>query len=78
MASTTSVNKALEKIIDELDYVKNGINDGEAKDDLLKWVDDVQSAIDNAINEFEEYSDEVANIEDDSEGLVKRLNEVIQ
>ena len=78
MANITSVNKALEKIGNELDYVRDGINDGESKEGLLKWVDDVQAAIDNAVNEFEEYSDEVEDIEDDLEGLVKRINEVIK
>lgn len=76
MANTTKVNKALEKISDELVYVKDGIENGESREDLLKWVDDVQAAINNTINEFEEYSDEVADIEDDFEGYVKRLSEV--
>lgn len=76
MANITSVNKALEKISDELVYVQDGIKNGESKEDLLKWVNDVQEAIKNATDEFEKYSDEVEDIEDDFEGLVKRLSEV--
>lgn len=76
MANITSVHAALERITSELDYVKTSIKDGESKSDLLRWVDDVQVAIETAINEFEEYSDEVADIEDDFEGYVKRLSEV--
>ncbi|EES50206.1 hypothetical protein NE172_18290 [Clostridium botulinum] len=76
MASTTSVNKALTNIADELDYVKDGIKNGESREDLSKWVDDVQAAINSAVEEFNEYSDEVEDIEYDFDGLVKRLSEV--
>ncbi len=76
MTNTTNVNKALTNIADELNYVKDGIKNGESREDLLKWVDDVQAAINSAVEEFNKYSDEVEDIEDDFDGLVKRLSEV--
>lgn len=78
----SKVKDAINTALNELEYVKTEIEEvAENNENLdlsivIKYIDDAKSAIDNIEDEFETYNNEVADIEDDLEGLVKRLSEV--
>lgn len=78
----SKVKDAINTALNELEYVKTEVEEvAENNENLdlsivIKYIDDVKSAIDNIEDEFETYNNEVADIEDDLEGLVKRLSEV--
>lgn len=78
----SKVKDAINTARNELEYVKTEVEEiAENNENLdlsivIKYIEDVKSAIDNIEDEFETYNDEVTDIEDDLEGLVKRLSDV--
>ena len=85
MANKREVIDKIDESLDELDYVKSEVEDLKANEDgsidksyVIKYIEDVKSAINRIRDTFEEYDEEVSDIEDDLEGLVKRLSEVIK
>ena len=78
----SKVKDAINTARNELEYVKTEVEEvAENNKNLdlsivIKYINDVESAIGNIEDEFETYNDEVTDIEDDLEGLVKRLSEV--
>ncbi|NFO40827.1 hypothetical protein FDB42_12115 [Clostridium botulinum] len=83
MLNKSSVNNALDNIISELNYVKNGISDGTSKGELLGWIGDVEYSIEDAKDKFLEYADEVEDTENDFdklkndfENLIDHLNDL--
>lgn len=85
MANRREVIDRIDESLDELDYVKSEVEDLKANEDgsidksyVIKYIEDVKSAINRIRDTFEEYDEEVADIEDDLDGLVKRLSEVIK
>lgn len=85
MANKREVIDKIDESLDELDYVKSEVEDLKANEDgsidksyVIKYIEDVKSAINRIRDTFEEYDEEVSEIEDDLEGLVKRLSEVIK
>lgn len=84
MANKTDVLDSVENSINELDFLKIEVEDLRVDEDgridttiILKYIEDVRDSINLIQNNFEEYHEEVSDIEDDIEGLVKRLSEVI-
>lgn len=85
MVNKSRVLDDIKNVSDELCFVQLEVEDLKADEDgeidtslVIKYIDDVKVAINNLKDSFEEYDDEVSDIEDDFEGLVKRLNEVIK
>lgn len=85
MANKREVIDRIDESLDELDYVKSEVEDLKANEDgsidksyVIKYIEDIKSAINRIRDTFEEYDEEVSDIEDDLEGLVKRLSEVIK
>lgn len=85
MVNKSRVLDDIKNVSDELCFVQVEVEDLKADEDgeidtslVIKYIDDVKVAINNLKDSFEEYDDEVSDIEDDFEGLVKRLNEVIK
>lgn len=83
MANKTSVLKDIGNAIDELYFVQVEVEDLRVEEDgeidtslVIKYIGDVKEAINKIKDSFEEYDSEVSDIEDDLEGLVKRLSEV--
>lgn len=83
MANEKEVLNNIETVLTELNYVKVEVEDltveenGEIDTSLvIKYIDDVKDAVNTLKDNFEEYNDEVSDIEDDLEGLIKRLSEV--
>lgn len=83
MVNKTSVIDAIKTAHNELEAVNFEVetlkvdDNGEINTEvLIKYIEDVKEAIDSIQDEFEEYDSEVDDIEDDLEGLVKRLSEV--
>lgn len=84
MANKTNVLDSIENSINELDFLKIEVEDLRVDEDgridttiILKYIEDVRDSINLIQNNFEEYHEEVSDVEDDLEGLVKRLSEVI-
>lgn len=81
MANKTDVLDSVENSINELDFLKIEVEDLNAAEVdttlILKYIEDVRDSIKLIQDNFEEYHEEVSDIEDDLEGLVKRLSEVI-
>lgn len=84
MANKRKVVDAIDNALSELEYLNSKIQELEVDEDnqidkstLIKYVEDVKVSIAGVQNEFEDYDSEVNDIEDDLEGLVKRLSEVI-
>lgn len=84
MVNKTDVLDSVENSINELDFLKIEVEDLRVDEDgridttiILKYIEDVRDSINLIQNNFEEYHEEVSDIEDDIEGLVKRLSEVI-
>ena len=44
---------------------------------MIKFISDAKDSIEKIRDSFEEYHEEVSDVEDDLEGLVKRLSEVL-
>lgn len=85
MVNKSRVLDDIKNVSDELCFVQLEVEDLKADEDgeidtslVIKYIDDVKVAINNLKDSIEEYDDEVSDIEDDFEGLVKRLNEVIK
>lgn len=85
MANRTEVLNYIDKAIGEVHYVKLEVEDLRANEDgvidtslIIKYIEDVEDAINKIRDSFEEYDGEVSDIGDDLEGLVKRLSEVIK
>ena len=85
MANKTSVLNNIGNAINELYFVQVEIEDLRVEEDgeidtslVIKYIGDVKEAINKIKDSFEEYDSEVSDIEDDLEGLVKRLSEVIE
>ena len=81
----TKVLDSIKNALNELECVEIEANnlkvneDGEVDTSTInRYLEDVKDAIYEIQNEFEAYDDEVSDIEDDLEGLVKRLSEVIK
>lgn len=84
MVNKTVVLDSVENSINELDFLKLEVEDLRVDEDgmidttiILKYIEDVRDSINLIQNNFEEYYEEVSDVEDDLEGLVKRLSEVI-
>lgn len=84
MANKNDVLDSIENSINELDFLKIEVEDLRVDEDgridttiILKYIEDVRDSIKLIQNNFEEYYEEVSDVEDDLEGLVKRLSEVI-
>lgn len=85
MNNKKEVLNNIETVLTELNYVKVEVEDltveenGEIDTSLvIKYIDDVKEVVNTLKDNFEEYNDEVSDIGDDLEGLVKRLSEVIE
>ena len=85
MANKREVIDRIDESLDELDYVRSEVEELKVEEDgsidksyLIKYIEDIKSAINRIRDTFEEYDEEVSDIEDDLEGLVKRLSEVIK
>lgn len=85
MVNKSRVLDDIKNVSDELCFVQVEVEDLKADEDgeidtslVIKYIEDVKVAINNLKDSFEGYDDEVSDIEDDLEGLVKRLNEVIK
>jgi len=85
MTNKTRILDDIDTAINELDYVRIEVEDlkvdeyGEIDTSLIiKYIDDVKDAINQIRDNFEEYDEEVSDIEDDLEGLVARLSKVIE
>lgn len=84
MANKSSVIKAIDNSVNELEYVVAEFENLQANEDgtidksyVEKYLQDVKGAIEDIKTEFEEYDSEISDIEDDLGGLYKRLTEVI-
>lgn len=84
MVNKTRILDDIDNALNELDYVRIEAEDlkvdeyGKIDTSLIiKYIDDVKDAINQIIDNFEEYDEEVSDIEDDLEGLVARLSKVI-
>lgn len=85
MVNKTRILDDIDNALNELDYVRIEAEDlkvdeyGKIDTSLIiKYIDDVKDAINQIIDNFEEYDEEVSDIEDDLEGLVARLSKVIE
>ena len=85
MSRKSEVLNSIEDAINELNYVQIEVDDLEVGEDgkidtslVTKYIEDVKDAINKIRMIFEGYDDEVSDIEDDLEGLIYRLNEVIK
>lgn len=85
MANKTEVINDIRNAINELYFVQVEVEDLKVDEDgeidtslVIKYIGDVKDAINKIKDSFEEYDSEVLDIEDDLEGLVKRLSEVIR
>ena len=81
----SEVLKSIEKASSELYFVEVEVEDLRADEDgkvdallVIKYIEDVKDALNKIKDSFEEYDNEVSDIEDDLEGLVKRLSEVVK
>ena len=81
----TKVLDSIKNALNELECVEIEVNTLKANEDgevdtstINRYLEDVKDAIYEIQNEFDEYDEEVSDIEDDLEGLVKRLSEVIK
>lgn len=85
MANKTEVLNNISHAITELNFVQVEVEDLKVDEDgeidtslVVKYIEDVKDAINEIKDSFEEYDEEVSDIGDDFEGLVKRLSEVIK
>lgn len=85
MVNKTEVMNRIEDAIIELNYVQSEVEDIEGVETgeidistVIKFISDAKDSIEIIRDSFEEYDDEVSDIEDDLEGLVKRLSEVVK
>lgn len=85
MSMKSEVLNSIEEAITELNYVQIEVDDLEVGEDgkidtslVTKYIEDVKDAINKIRDCFEDYDDEVSDIEDDLEGIIYRLNEVIK
>lgn len=85
MTNKTRILDDIDTAINELDYVRIEVEDLKVDEYgqidislIIKYIDDVKDAINQIRDNFEEYDEEVSDIEDDLEGLVARLSKVIE
>lgn len=85
MVNKTEVLDDIDNALTELNYVKVEVEDLKANEDgeidkslIIKYIDDVKDAINTLKNSFEDYDDEVSDIGDDLESLMRRLSEVVR
>lgn len=85
MSMKSEVLNSIEEAITELNYVQIEVDDLVVGEDgnidtslITRFIEDVKDAINKIRDSFEEYDGEVSDIEDDLEGLIYRLNEVIK
>lgn len=85
MANKTEVMNRIEDAIIELNYIQSEVEDIEGVETgeidisiVIKFISDAKDSIEKIRDSFEEYHEEVSDVEDDLEGLVKRLSEVIK
>lgn len=83
MANKTEVMNRIEDAIIELNYIQSEVEDIEGVETgeidisiVIKFISDAKDSIEKIRDSFEEYHEEVSDVEDDLEGLVKRLSEV--
>lgn len=83
MVNKTEVINDIRNAINELYFVQVEVEDLRGDEDreidtslVIKYIGDVKDSINKIKDSFEEYDSEVSDIEDDLEGLVKRLSEV--
>ena len=84
MANKTEVMNRIEDAIIELNYIQSEVEDIEGVETgeidisiVIKFISDAKDSIEKIRDSFEEYHEEVSDVEDDLEGLVKRLSEVL-
>lgn len=71
----TKIKDLISDALLSIKYIEDDIND-EDLEQIKSDLESLKDNIDDIQNGFEHYLDEVADIEDDLEGLVKRLSEV--
>lgn len=83
MANKTEVIDKIDAAICEVEYIKSTIDGlkyvvtGEVDAQrILEYIEDAKDSIEKIRDSFVEYHEEVSEVEDDLEGLVKRLSEV--
>lgn len=83
MANKTEVMNRIEDAIIELNYIQSEVEDIEGVETgeidisiVIKFISDAKDSIEKIRDSFEEYHEEVSDVKDDLEGLVKRLSEV--
>lgn len=83
MANKTEVIDRIDDAINELDYIQSEVENlkevrnGEIYASLIfQYITDTKDSIEKIRDSFEEYHEEVSDVENDLEGLVKRLSEV--
>jgi len=85
MAKSSKVLNSIEGALAELNYVRIEVDELVVSENreidtslIIKYIEDVKDAINKIRDCFEDYDDEVSDIEDDLEGIIYRLNEVIK
>lgn len=85
MAKSSKVLNSIEEALAELNYVRIEVDELVVSENrevdtslIIKYIEDVETAIYKIKDEFEEYEGEVREVEDDLEGIIYRLNEVIK
>lgn len=85
MAKSSKVLNSIEGALAELNYVRIEVDELVVSENrevdtslIIKYIEDVETAIYKIKDEFEEYEGEVREVEDDLEGIIYRLNEVIR
>ncbi|AVP61717.1 hypothetical protein C7M79_13865 [Clostridium botulinum] len=85
MSMKSEVLNSIEEAITELNYIQIEVDELVVSENrevdtslVTKYIEDVKDAINKIRDCFEDYDDEVSDIEDDLEGIIYRLNEVIK
>jgi len=85
MAKSSKVLNSIEGALAELNYVRIEVDELVVSENrevdtslIIKYIEDVETAIYKIKDEFEEYEGEVREVEEDLEGIIYRLNEVIK